>query len=423
MPEVSFANLFLVLAVALAIPLALGLAPRLRIPAAVVEIVAGIVIGPAGLGLVERDEVVRVMAVLGLAFLLFLGGTEIELGRLRGPLLGRSLGAFAVSAVLGIVVGLGLSATGLVGDPLLVAIILLATSLGVVVPVLRDARASGSVVGQTVIAGATVADFGAVVLLSVFFSRGDGGSGVERLVVLLGIALTALVIAAAVLRAEHVRRLSTALASLQDTTAQVRVRAAVLLLVGLVVLAEGLGLELILGAFLAGVVVTAVDRDEAGTHPLFRVKLEAIGFGLFIPVFFVASGLAIDLGGLLARPSDLALVPLFLGSLLVVRGLPAVLYRPAIGGRPALAAGLLQATSLPFIVAASQIGLELGALSASVAAALIGAGLLSVLLFPAVAVALLAEGDRVAAAVAAGADAVAAPASEVAATAAMPEAM
>ena len=138
-----------------------------------------------------------------------------------------------------------------------------------------------------------------------------------------------------------------------------------MLLVGLVVLAETLGLELILGAFLAGVVAAAVDRDEGMTHPLFRPKLEAMGFGLFIPVFFVASGVAIDVTGILARPADLVLVPLFLGALLVVRGLPAVLYRSAIGARPAVAAGLLQATSLPFIVAATQIGLELGALDAS----------------------------------------------------------
>ena len=169
MPEVGFTNLFLILVVALAIPLILGMAPRLRIPAAVFEIVAGMVVGPAGLGLVERDEVVRVMAVLGLAFLLFLGGTEIELDRLRGMLLRRSLAAFAASVVLGLLVGGTLAATGIVGDPLLVAVILLATSLGVVVPVLRDARDWGSVTGQTIIAGASVADFGAVVLLSVFF--------------------------------------------------------------------------------------------------------------------------------------------------------------------------------------------------------------------------------------------------------------
>ena len=206
--------------------------------------------------------------------------------------------------MLGLLVGGTLAATGIVGDPLLVAVILLATSLGVVVPVLRDARESGSVTGQTIIAGASVADFGAVVLLSVFFGR-EAGSALGSILVLVWIALAAAFIAVAVVRAEHVQRLSAVLTKLQDTTAQVRVRAAVVLLVGLVVLAETLGLELILGAFLAGVVAAAVDRDEGMTHPLFRPKLEAMGFGLFIPVFFVASGVAIDVTGLLARPADL----------------------------------------------------------------------------------------------------------------------
>ncbi|MEU5850239.1 cation:proton antiporter domain-containing protein [Saccharopolyspora shandongensis] len=175
---------------------------------------------------------------------------------------------------------------------------------------------------------------------------------------------------------------------LQDTTAEIRVRAAVVLLVAFVVLAEGFGLESILGAFLAGAVVGFVDRDSA-THPHFRTKLEAIGYGFLIPVFFVASGVQLDLGGLIATPSALLRVPLFLLALLLVRGAPALLYQRSLGTRSSVAAGLLQATSLPFLVAATQIGVELGLMTPVTAAALICAGLLSVLLFPAAALALL----------------------------------
>jgi Kef-type K+ transport system membrane component KefB len=155
-------------------------------------------------------------------------------------------------------------------------------------------------------------------------------------------------------------------------------------------LAERFGLESILGAFLAGVVVSVVDRDST-SHPFFRAKLEAVGFGFVIPVFFVSSGIKLDLQGLLDSPSALLRVPVFLVALLVMRGVPALLYVRTLGRRPALAAALLQATSLPFIVAATQIGVELGNLSAVTAAAIVSAGLLSVLIFPAVALSLLRE--------------------------------
>ena len=180
---------------------------------------------------------------------------------------------------------------------------------------------------------------------------------------------------------------SSVLTRLQDTTAQIRVRAAWLLLVALVALAMKLGLEVILGAFAAGVLLGVVDRDEAMTHPHFHAKLDGAAFGIFVPIFFVTTGLRFDLNALTAHASTLALVPLLLLALACVRGLPALLYRES--PRRTVAAGLLQATSLPFIAAASQIGLELGVVTPGVTAALVGAGLASVLLFPAAAVALL----------------------------------
>src|SRR5829696_3821991 len=182
--------------------------------------------------------------------------------------------------------------------------------------------------------------------------------------------------------AEHSMRVRADLLRLQDTTAQIRVRAALLLLVGFAALAETLGLEAILGAFIAGALVSLVDRDEVMTHPEFRRKLEAVGFGFFIPVFFVTSGVRFDLDALTASASSLLMVPVFLAALLAVRGIPAALYRSRLGARKAAIAGLMQSTSLPFIVASTAIGQELGLIDASGSAALIGAGLLSVLCFP-----------------------------------------
>jgi Kef-type K+ transport system membrane component KefB len=162
-----------------------------------------------------------------------------------------------------------------------------------------------------------------------------------------------------------------------------------------VAFAERLGLEALFGAFTAGAILKLSDRDEAMTHPNFHHKLEAIGYGVFVPIFFVTSGLRFDLQALFASASGLALIPLFFVGLVVARGLPAWLYRPLIGGRQALVAGLLQSTSLPFIVVASQIGVELGMLTPAAGAALVAAGLLSVLVCPAAALTLLRrEGMR-----------------------------
>jgi Kef-type K+ transport system membrane component KefB len=180
---------------------------------------------------------------------------------------------------------------------------------------------------------------------------------------------------------------------LQDTTAQIRVRGAIVLLVGFGAIAAELGLEVILGTFMAGALLTLVDRDQVMTHPDFRRKLEAVGFGVFIPVFFVATGLRFDLDALVADASNLVMLPIFLAALVVVRGVPALVYRKAIGGQRTLAAGILQSTSLPFIVAATAIGRELGLVDGAESAALVGAGLLSVLLFPALGLAVLRRGD------------------------------
>ena len=381
MSEIHFSGLLLVAAVAFAAPLLLGLAPALRLPSVVLELVAGIVIGPSVLGWVELDEPIQVLSLVGLAFLLFLAGLEIEFDRLRGRRLALVGVGFALSFVIAVVAALVLDAAGQVETPLLVAIILVATSLGVVVPVLKDSNELSSDLGQLVIAAASIADFGAVILLSVFFSRESTGLG-AKLVLLGGFALISAAAVAALLGAERSPLLSRALFRLQDTTAQIRVRGAFLLLVAFVALAERLGLEVILGAFMAGAVLSLVDRDQRMTHPRFRVKLEAAGFGMFIPVFFVASGIQFDAGALFESGSTLARVPIFLVALVVVRGLPALLYRSALGPRRTLVAALLQATSLPFIVAASMIGIELGLLDDATGAALVAAGLLSVLVFP-----------------------------------------
>jgi Kef-type K+ transport system membrane component KefB len=393
MPEVEFVNLFAVAAIALAAPLLIAFAPpALRIPAVVLEIAAGIVVGPSVLGWVDADLPVQIVSLLGLAFLLFLAGLEIDVHRLRGSGLRTALLGYAVTVLIGLAAGAGFGLAGWVASPVLIAITLSATSLGLIVPVLKDSGRLGGSLGQTVVAAGSVADFAAVLLLSLLFSTAEGSTA-SRVVLLVMFVLVVVLTAAVLLVTERSKRLGAAVVGLQGTTAEIRVRGAVVLLVAFVALAEAFGLESILGAFLAGVLVGVLDRDSS-SHPHFRLKLEAIGYGFLIPVFFVTSGIRLDLTGLLDDPAALARVPLFLAALLAARGLPALLYLRRFDRRSVLAAALLQATSLPFVITATQIGVLTGIMSPVTAAALVCAGLLSVLFFPAAAVALLRVPDR-----------------------------
>ena len=369
-------------------PLLIDLLPVPRVPAIVVEIAAGIVIGPELLDLVRVDEPVQVLSQIGLVFLFFLAGMEIAFHTEEERDIGLILRAFGVSILLAIAMAHVLEAAGLVESPLLVGIVLAATAFGIVVAVLKDAGETRTSFGQLVITGATVADFATVVLLSLFFSQ--DGSGIEATLVLLGLfAAFVGMVGLGLQRARESGRLTRAVTRLRATTAQLGVRIAMVLMVGLVFLAEEFGLEVVLGAFMAGAMVSLLDHDEALEHSGEKEKLDAIGFGVFIPVFFVTAGVQLDLSALFDSTSSVVLVPAVLAALLLVRAAPAVLYRGALGDQRAIAAGLLQATSLPFIVAAAQIGVELGKIETATAAGLVAGGVLSVLLFPALALALL----------------------------------
>ncbi|HET7474483.1 MAG TPA: cation:proton antiporter [Dermatophilaceae bacterium] len=381
------AGLVSVLAVAAGVPLALGLLPGLRLPGPLLEILAGVVLGPSVLAWVAPDATVRALALLGLSFLPFLAGSEVDLRRFRGTL-GRSVALpLGISAVAALAVVLVLLALG-VGGAVLLGVALLATSLGLVVPVLADAGALARPVGQLTVAGASAGEVAAVVLLSV----GLAGSDVPlpgRLLLLVLLLCALGVVALAVVGVEHSVRLTGLVVRLADTSAQIRVRLTVLLVAGLALAAQSLGFEAILGAFLAGLLVRALDPEPERSHPLYPVKIQAVGYGLLVPVFFVTSGLTLDLDGLVEHPAALAAVPGFLVALAVVRGLPAWAFRRELTRRELVAVALLQSTSLPFLLAASEIGIRMRLLDPATAAGLVAAGLVSVLVFPAVALTLL----------------------------------
>jgi Kef-type K+ transport system membrane component KefB len=385
----NFDNLVAVLAVAAAVPLILAAVPRVPVPGPVLEIVAGIVLGPAVLNLVKPDQAVRLVSTIGLAFLLFMAGLEIDVRHFRGPrarLAGLGIG---LSAVLALGISGALHAAGVVESTLLVGIIFIATSLGMIIPILKDAGVADRPVGQFAIAGASLGEVSSVLLLSLFFSGRAAAIGPKLLLLsLLGVLVVLVVMAT--LRIERSMSITGMMNKLADTSAQIRIRLSMLLVVGLGALATHLGFEAILGAFIAGAILRLVDADAEHKHPLFHPKLDAIGYGFLIPVFFVTSGLTFNLSLLFSSASTVLRVPLFLLALLIVRGLPAVLYRSALASiRDVAAVGLLQATSLPFIVAATTIGLQLHAIRPANAAALVAAGLFSVIIFPIISLQLL----------------------------------
>jgi Kef-type K+ transport system membrane component KefB len=382
--NLSFNSVLIIAAVAVLVPLVLGLVPRLPVPEAVLEVIAGIVVGPAVLGWVRVDAPVQVLSDLGLGMLLFLAGLEIDIERLRGPLARLAVSAFAVSVVLGLGCAYAFRLAGVAVQPLLLAIILMSTSAGLLLPLLKDAGEESTGFGQLVMTAAALAEIVPIMLLSLFFSATSATPGAQA--VSLAIFAVLLVLAGTALN--WVRRLEPAgrlLNRLSDSSAQLRVRASLTLALAFGVLAYRFGFASILGAFAAGLLVRIVDLARHSPHPQFRVKLEGIGFGFLVPIFFISTGAEFPLKALLTNPAALVAVPLFLAALLLVRGLPALLYVRFAGRRRAAAAGLLQATTLTFVIVATQAGLAGEKITPTAAASLLAAGLLSAAVFPAVA--------------------------------------
>ncbi len=384
---ISFTSLLIVGAVAVTVPLFLGLVPAVKVPAVVLEILGGILVGPTVLGWVHLDVAVRVIADLGLGFLLFMAGFEIDLRRFDRRILTLVSRAFVLSLLLALLVAYALQLGGQVRDGLLVGITLVATSLGVLVPILHDANQTETAFGRMIMAAGSLAELAPLVLLSVFFSASSKNPGAELGLLAGFVGLTA----AIVVVTQRVRAwspLREVVHRLENTSSQLRVRLAITFALAFSAVAEHFGLATILGAFLAGVVVRRTD-ETPDSQEEFQGKLEAIGFGFLIPVFFVSTGVGLDITSLFHSTRAIILVPVFLVALLVVRGLPALLYVRVVGRTRAIAAGFMQATSLTFIVVATVIGVQTGHQRTSTAAALVVAGLLSVVIYPPVALRML----------------------------------
>ena len=391
----SLTGLLLIVLIACLAPVLVYLSRLTTLPSVVLEIAGGIIVGPQVLHWVAPDSLLQFFSQFGLAYLLFLAGMEIELEIMRGQKIKSAGACYLLSLVLALLVGMSLQALGQKVSPLLIAIILASTSLGVVVPILKDLQISSTGFGRLLIAGATVAEFGPIVLLSLFFSSASPRPAAQAILLVCFVALV-LLFTLVVFRVRRVGWLHEMLVRLQDTSAQLTVRLAIVLMVAFVVLANLFGSETILGSFLAGAALRYVGGDPVTRElpPAASAKLNALGFGFVIPLFYVITGVNFDLQAL-TNISIIVLMLVFFVALLFVRGAPAIVYRRQIDTRHVVAAGFLQATSLPFIVAATQVGVQLKLISTAISAALVAAGLLSVIIYPTIALTILRRASHV----------------------------
>ena len=373
----ALSSLFVVALVAALAPLVVGLLARLRVPQVVVLIVGGVVIGPQVLGWAEPASI-GLLANVGLGFLFLLAGYELDLTLFRQKAGRLALVGWAVTVVLALaVVGL-LEAAGLVRAFVPVALALTTTALGTLLPILRDNDMLGGPFGRYVLAAGAVGEFLPVVAIAIFLGANGKFLG---LISLCAVGVLALLLTLAPRLVPG--RVARIMREGEHATAQTTLRWTVALLLLLLVVANDFGLDVVLGAFLAGVVLR---RWAPGDVHALEEKLDAVGYGFFIPVFFVASGMGLDLRSIVEAPGRLLL---FFVLLLVVRGLPTLLvYRTALPLAQRVELVFLAATALPLLVALSAIGLATGTMLPENAAALVGAGVLSVLVFPAAAVAI-----------------------------------
>jgi Kef-type K+ transport system membrane component KefB len=382
-------TLVLIAIVAVISPILAELTGRLAIPGVVFEIALGIVIGPAVLGIAHPGSIIDALEDMGLSYLMFLAGLELDLARIRGRSLKLAGTGWVISLVLALWIAVGLTLIGTVLDALVIGLALTTTALGTLLPILRDAGLVEGRFGARIMAIGSVGEFAPIVAIAVLLD----GRNPETTSFLLFVFVVVAVAAAVAAGRPHPPAVIRFLHRHVQSSAQLPVRISVLLIITLVFLAYRLGLDVLLGAFAAGIVVKLFVQGE-DSH-IVRGKLEAIGFGFLVPIFFIVSGMQFDLHALFATPTGLLRVPLFLVLFLVVRGAPVLLlHRRDLPRYQLVPLAMFASTALPLIVVITTIGVEEGRMRPVNAAALVAAGMLSVLLYPMIARAVLRRGPE-----------------------------
>ena len=385
---ISVVPLLIVAGLAFGVPILVGHFKRFPLPVVVGEIVLGMVVGRSGFDLIRYDSWLQFLAEFGFAYLMFLSGLEVDIGLLSGhkdreksatnPLKLAAL-IFGLTLLLAFGVSWVLTRTGQIPNPWLMSLVLSTTSLGLVVPILKEREMGGSVYGQAILLTALVADFITMFLITIVAGWLSNGFTLE---LFLGLGIVAAFALALRIGAAYRKsaRLQRVFGGIAAASAQVSVRGSLFLMLVFVAISAQLGTEVILGAFLAGVLLSLFTRDEKSSD--LREKLEAMGFGFFIPIFFVMVGARFDLSALTGSAAGLILAPeLILGAFLikVVAALP---FRALVSWRETLAGGFLISSRLSLIIAAAEIGQRLGLFPEAVYAALIAVALVTAVAGP-----------------------------------------
>jgi Kef-type K+ transport system membrane component KefB len=354
---------------------ALAAVRGLIVPVVVVELALGVVLGPRVLGL-HVDEFVAFFSDLGLGLLFFFAGYEIDVRRIRGQPLRLALLGWAVSLALAYTIGGVLAAAGIVLSLLYTGSSLATTALGTLIPMLSDAGELRTRFGTYLLAAGAVGEFGPILLLTLILSTQRPLHNALILIMFVGLA-----VGVAVLAVRSSERTLPLFERTLEGSSQLAVRWIVVLVFALALLAFELGLDLLLGGFAAGLITREVLRTRE--MPAFDSKLTAVAFGVFVPFFFVVSGMRLDITALVASLSGVMKMLVFFLLFLLVRGTPAVLlYRRVLDRRERIALALLTSTQLPLVIAITTVAAETGHMLHSTAAALVGAAVLSTLVFP-----------------------------------------
>ena len=383
-------TVFLLLALAAVAPLLASVVGRVaRVPLVVFEIVLGIIVGPSVLGWAHPQLFTDYLSQFGLATLFFVAGSEINFTEIKGRPITRAIIGWVISLVAAVLVGVAFGPTPDAG--VFIGIALCSTALGTILPMLRDARELSTPFGVAVTAIGAVGEFGPLLAISIFLSGRNPGVSAIVLLVFVVIACFGVWLA---FRGRN-SRIHTVLAASLHTSGQFAIRLIIFLIGALVALSLALSLDMLLGAFVAGI-MWRVLSSGAPEHNREQIdsKIEAVAFGFFVPIFFITTGMKFDAKALFTDPHVLLLVPVFLVLLVIVRGMPGILAAPPGSSRKdRFAIVLFGATGLPIIVAVTSIGERAGALSSGISSALVAAGLMSVLLFPLIAFALRGDAD------------------------------
>ena len=383
-------TLVLIASVAVLSPILAELTGKLAVPDVVIEIGLGIIIGPAVLAIAHPDSIVTALSDMGLSYLMFLAGFELDLLRIRGRSLQLAGTGWVISLAIALVIAAILVTIGAVLDAVVVGLALTTTALGTLLPILRDAGLLPGRFGSRMMAIGSVGEFGPVLAVAILLDRRDPLETALLLVLFVVVAVLTTLVAAR----PHPPKVITFLHRHLQSSAQLPVRIAVLFIVALVYLAYRLGLDVLLGAFAAGIVIRLFIRGE--DSQIVKGKLEAIGFGFLVPIFFIVSGMQFHLTALTSSPAALLRLPLFLVLFLVVRGTPVLLlYRRDLPRDQLAPLALFSGTALPLVVVITTIGVAEGRMLPENAAALVGAGMFSVLLYPMAARALMARARSV----------------------------